>query len=30
TQRNMENAYGSDKAFQKSTEPAAKSVGEWW
>ncbi|UNU01232.1 conjugal transfer protein [Xanthomonas translucens] len=30
TQRNIENAYGSDKAFQKSTEPAAKSVGEWW
>ncbi|MEA9553653.1 conjugal transfer protein [Xanthomonas campestris] len=30
TQRNMENAYGSDKAFQKSSEPAAKPVGEWW
>lgn len=30
TQRNIENAYGSDKAFQKSTQPAAKPIGEWW
>lgn len=29
TQRNMENAYSSDKAFQKSSQLVAKLVGEW-
>ncbi|MCC4631451.1 conjugal transfer protein (plasmid) [Xanthomonas citri pv. malvacearum] len=30
TQQNIDNAHRNEKAFQKSTQPAAKPIGEWW